>query len=113
MTDENLTTVDKAVMLVTGAIFVIAMPVIGLIVTLAGSMSPMVTYMTGESSGYALSAGAIPEGAQVATTPLVGPNARAALIAVALVLFGLLAIYKLFQPGAEPTGTVVGDRAEN
>lgn len=113
MATENVTTVEKAVMLVTGALFVIAMPVIGLIVTFAGSMSPMVAYSTGESSGYALSAGGIPEGAQVVASPVIGPNTRAMLIAVGLVLFGLLAVYKLFQPAGEPTETVVGESTQN
>jgi len=113
MTDETITTVEKAVMLANAALVVIAMPVIGLIVTLGGSMSPMVSWVQGESSGYALSAAGIPEGAQVAASPLIGPNARALLIAVALVLFGLLAVYKLFQPGAEPSESVVPSSTEN
>jgi len=105
MTEQTVTTVEKLVMLVTGALVIVAMPVLGLIVTVTGSMSPMVVYSQGDSSGYALAPGAIPEGAEILTTPIIGPNARAMLLAAALVLFGLLAVYKLFQPepGAAPT----------
>ena len=105
MTEENISTVDKAVMIVVGALVVIAMPILGLIVTVTGSMSPMIAWAQGESSGYALSAAGVPEGAEIVASPIVGPNARAMLLAIALVLLGLLAVYKLVQPGSSGTPT--------
>lgn len=113
MTQESVTTVEKAVMLVVGALVVVAMPVLGLIVTLGGSMSPMYSWAQGDSSGYALSPAGAPEGAEIVASPLIGPNARAMLIAVALVLLGLLAVYKLVQPGGEPTETTFPESTEN
>ena len=94
MTDE-ITSVERVGMLLIGALVVIAMPVLGLLVTLTGSMSPMVSYSTAESSGYALTTGAIPDGAAVTAAPIVEPNLRAAMLAVAVVILGFLAIYRL------------------
>ncbi len=113
MTTEPITAVEKAVMLVFGALIVLAMPVLGLIVTVTGSMSPMIAWAQGESSGYALSAAGVPEGAEIVASPIIGPNARAMLIAVALVLLGLLAVYKLFQPSGEATETTFTETTEN
>ncbi|MFB6266142.1 MAG: hypothetical protein ABEI31_00675 [Halodesulfurarchaeum sp.] len=113
MAREPVTTVEKAVMLVVGALMVIAFPLIGFIVTVAGSMSPMITYSQGDSTGHALSRAGVPDGAQIVSSPLVGPNLRAYLIAIGLVLFGLLAIYLVFRPGEKPAETAVGERAEH
>jgi len=82
-------------MIVFGALIVIAMPIIGLINTFAGSMSGMFEYVEGEESGYALSQAGVPEAAEITAQPIVGPNVRAILIAVALIVLGLLAVYRL------------------
>lgn len=113
MTEDNITTVDRAVMLAGGALVLIAMPILGILVTLSGSMSPMVAWAKGDSSGHALAASGIPDGAHVVSSPFIGPNARAALVVLAVVLFGLLALYKVAQLRAEPTSTAVGTSSEH
>ncbi|MFB6114155.1 MAG: hypothetical protein ABEJ58_08670 [Halodesulfurarchaeum sp.] len=113
MTEENITAVDKAVMIASGALVVLGMPVAGILVTITGSMSPMVTWAKGDSTGHALSAAGIPEGAQVVSSPLILPNTRALLLVIAVLLLGLLALYKLFQSPAEPAPTPVGASSEN
>ena len=113
MTTEPIDTVEKAVMLVVGALVVIAMPVLGLLVTVTGSMSPMLTYTQGDSSGHALAAGGVPDGATIVNTPIIGPNARAMLIAAALVLLGFLAVYKLFAPSAGGAETSYPESTRN
>ena len=113
MTEENISTVDKAVMLASGALVLIAMPIVGLIVTFGGSMSPMLTWVQGESSGHALSAAGVPEGAQIVASPLIGPNLRAALLVLALTLMGILAVYKLLQVGGQPVSAPTSTTTRN
>ncbi|AOW79911.1 hypothetical protein HTSR_0720 [Halodesulfurarchaeum formicicum] len=111
MTQEHITAVEQAGMVIIGALVVIAMPVIGLLVTLTGSMSPMISYATEDGTAYALSQSAVPEGAEILATPLVGPNVRAAMLAIALVVLGVVAVYRLVAvsgrkqtPTAAPSG---------
>lgn len=95
MTQEHLTAVERTGMIVIGALLVIAMPIIGTLNTIGGSMSAMIAYTEGDSSGYALTQAAVPEAAEITATPLVGPNTRAWLILVALLVLGAVAIYRL------------------
>ncbi len=93
-------------MIVIGALVVIALPIIGTLNTVGGSMSAMIAYAEGESSGYALTQAAVPEAAEITASPLVGPNTRAILIAVAILVLGAVAVYRLISlSGAEPSPT--------
>ena len=95
MTADNTTPIERIGMVVFGALVVIAMPVLGLINTLGGSMSGMFEYVNGEESGYALSQAGVPEAADLTAAPIIAPNSRAILLAVALLVLGLLAVYRL------------------
>ncbi|AKH98111.1 hypothetical protein [Halanaeroarchaeum sulfurireducens] len=101
--EEHISPVERVGMLLIGALVVIAMPVLGLLVTVTGSMSAMVSYTTGDGAGHALTTGAIPDGATVTAAPVVEPNLRAIILSVALVLLGFLAIYRLLSvSGSKP-----------
>ncbi|MFB6153331.1 MAG: hypothetical protein ABEJ27_03670 [Halodesulfurarchaeum sp.] len=107
MTTQSIPTVDKLVMIAGMVLLLVALPIAGTVVTMGGSMSPMVTYTQGDSSGHALSVAGVPDGAQATSVPLIGVNTRAVLVALALVLFALLAVYKLVQGPAEAAETTV------
>jgi hypothetical protein len=108
MTHEKITTVERVGMVIFGGLVVLAMPILGLLNTFAGSMSGMVEYMDGESAGYALAQSGVPEAAEITATPIVGPNIRATLLAIGLIVFGLMVVYRLISvsgtdPNASPT----------
>lgn len=89
---------DKIAMWIGGGLIVLALPVMGLIVTLTGSMSPLYAYKAGEETGTVLAPALAPEGAEIVTSPLFSPNMRAWLIAIGLTIWGLYAIYRVFAP---------------
>ncbi|MFC7046601.1 hypothetical protein ACFQH6_15375 [Halobacteriaceae archaeon GCM10025711] len=89
---------DKLAMWIGGGLIILAIPVMGLIVTLTGSMSAMYAYTLGEESGYVLAPALAPEGAEIVASPLFSPNMRAWLIAIGLTIWGLYAIYRVFAP---------------
>lgn len=95
MTEAQPTPVERIGMIVIGALIAVAMPIIGIINTLGGSMSAMIAYAEGDSSGYALTQSGVPEAAEITASPIVGPNTRAVLILVALLILGILAVYRL------------------
>lgn len=106
MTQEHITAVERTGMIIIAALLVIAMPIIGILNTIGGSMSAMVAYTEGESSGYALAESAAPEAAEITASPMVGPNTRAVVIAAALIVLGALAIYRYVSlSGVEPSAT--------
>lgn len=95
MTQEHITAVERTGMIVIGALLVIALPIMGILNTIGGSMSAMIAYAEGDSSGYALTEAAVPEAAEITASPLVGPNFRAWLILLAILVLGGVAIYRL------------------
>jgi asparagine N-glycosylation enzyme membrane subunit Stt3 len=108
MTHDTITAVERAGMVVFATIVILALPIIGLLNTVGGSMSGMVEYMEGDAAGYALAQSAVPEAAEITATPVVGPNTRAALLAFGLVLFALLALYRFVSiSGTEPDAAPV------
>ncbi|MFB6082083.1 MAG: hypothetical protein ABEJ67_04595 [Halanaeroarchaeum sp.] len=100
----ELNTMDRIAMYLGGGLLVLALPVMGTIVILAGSMSPLYTYSQGDSTGYALAPGMAPEGAQIVSSPIFDPILRGYIVLIGLVIFMLLAVYKLFSP-APGSGT--------
>ena len=113
MTHESITTVERIVMLSTAGLVVLAMPALGLLVTLTGAMSPMITYTADDSTAQASSISAVPESAEIVTMPVVGPEIRAILLALGLLLLGFLAVYVAVQPSTGRRGTSVGVGTEN
>jgi hypothetical protein len=97
---HDLNLVDKIAMYVGGGLMILAIPVMGILTTLAGSMAPLYSYKAGEETGTVLAPSMAPEGAEIVTSPLFDPNLRAMLILGALVVWGLCGIYKLY--GGEP-----------
>ncbi|MFB6085182.1 MAG: hypothetical protein ABEJ84_00010 [Halodesulfurarchaeum sp.] len=95
MTQEHLTAVERTGMIVIGGLFVIALPIMGILNVIGGSMSAMIAYTKGDTSGHALTQAAVPEGAKITAAPLVGPNTRAWLILLALLVLGAVAVYRL------------------
>lgn len=96
----NITTADRIAMYVGGGLLVVAIPIMGLINVLAGYESPMYVYELTQggstTTGYAITPGTVPQGAELIHSPLIAPNIRAYLIAFAFIIFGLYAIYRLF-----------------
>jgi len=100
----NITTADRIAMYIGGGLMVLAIPVMGLINVLAGYESPMYVYETTQggstTTGYAITQGTVPQAAELIHSPLIAPNIRAYIIALALVIFGLYAAYRLFVHSA-------------
>lgn len=94
----NLSTMDKLAMYLGGGLLVLAIPVMGTIVILAGSMSPLYSYEAGEQSGYVLAPAMAPEGAQIVSSPIFDPVLRGYLILAGLIILMLLGVSKLFTP---------------
>jgi hypothetical protein len=88
-------TADRLAMYLGGGLIVLAIPVVGIINTLTGSMTPLYVYEGTEASGQAYSAAAVPQGAEVVSAPLVDPNVRAGMVALGLAIWGLFAVYRL------------------
>lgn len=101
-TQSDLDAMDRIAMFLGGGLIVLAIPVMGLVVTLAGSKSPMYIYeMTQDGrtvSGHALSAGGVPEGATIVSSPIIDPNVRAYIVALGLLIFGVYGVYRLLAP---------------
>jgi len=90
MTDTpTMSAIDRAAMLVGGALIGLGTVVLGLIETFVGNPSPVaVTTEAGE----------------VIATPTVPPNVRAGLIGLGLLIWGLYGFYRLATPmGGETT----------
>lgn len=94
----NLTTMDKLAMYVGGGLIILGIPVMGLIVTLGGSMSPLYAWETADKSGTVLAPSMAPEGASIVTSPIFDPVLRGYLVLLGLAIFMLLGVYKLFTP---------------
>ncbi|MFB6124357.1 MAG: hypothetical protein ABEJ59_00160 [Halanaeroarchaeum sp.] len=101
----NINTMDRIAMYLGGGLIVLALPVIGFIVTVAGSKSPLYAFQAGEQSGMVLSPALAPQGAQIVTSPVVDPLIRGYLVLLGLVIFALLGIYKLFTPSPDASTT--------
>lgn len=95
MTKENLTAVERLGMIVMGALVVIALPIMGILNTIGGSMSAMIAYTEGDSSGYALTQAGVPEAAEITATPLVSPTFRAWMLLLFILVLGGIAVYRL------------------
>jgi hypothetical protein len=94
-TQSDLTTLDKAAMWLGGGLIILAIPVMGLIVTLAGSNSALYTYQVEQGGEMVTQQGLhVPAGATAVTEPLFSPNLRGTIVLIGLVIFGLYAIYK-------------------
>lgn len=104
MSTNNLDLADKLAMGIGGGLIILAIPVMGLLTTLAGSMSPFYTYTVVEGGETVTKTGlgpAIPEGATIVTAPLFAPNMRATLVLIGLLVFALYGVYKVFNPSEE------------
>jgi hypothetical protein len=99
---------DRIAMYVGGGLLVLAIPVMGLATTLAGSTTPLYVYETADGSGQVLAPALAPEGAEIVSAPLVDPNLRAALVLAALAVWAAYAVYRLFTAGGEDASTRTG-----
>jgi hypothetical protein len=93
---RQLDIVDKIAMYVGGGLMVLAIPVMGILTTITGSMAPLYAYKAGEETGHVLAPSLAPEGAEIVSSPLVDPNLRAAMVLLALLVWGGCAVYKLY-----------------
>ncbi|MFB6195351.1 MAG: hypothetical protein ABEI80_04205 [Haloplanus sp.] len=115
MTD--LTLADRIAMYIGGGLLVLAIPVLGIINVLAGYESPMYVYRMTQggstTTGYAITPGTVPQGAELVHSPLIAPNLRAYLVALGLIIFGLYGVYRLFvhgpREGTQEYVTATGD----
>ncbi|MFB6094806.1 MAG: hypothetical protein ABEJ77_07680 [Halanaeroarchaeum sp.] len=94
----NLPTIDKLVMYVSGGLLALAIPVMGTIVILTGSMSPL--YVTSKG-GHVLAPSMAPQGQEIVTSPIFDPILRGYLVLIALVIFMLYAVYRLVVPNPQ------------
>ncbi|MFB6192233.1 MAG: hypothetical protein ABEI11_02795, partial [Haloarculaceae archaeon] len=72
MTDDTLDIADKVTMIVGGGLILLAIPVIGFLTTVAGSMSPLYKYQVTEGGETVVKYGieaSIPEGATILVDP--------------------------------------------
>ncbi|MFW6383990.1 MAG: hypothetical protein ACOCZC_01165 [Halodesulfurarchaeum sp.] len=113
MTDEHLTGPERVGMIVINALVLVALPLTGLLSIFGGSMSGMVEYVEDGEAGYALAQSGVPDAAEITATPIVGINTRAWLLLVAIVVLGLLAVYRLsvLANGSSPTRVSGGSEA--
>lgn len=99
MTKNNPGVVDKITMAIGGALLLIAIPIMGIINVVAGSETPLYVYeltQGGETTtGQVIATELAPEGASIIHSPPFDPNMRAILVALALTVFGLFAVYRL------------------
>lgn len=118
MNTDKLGLADKLALGFGCGLIVLAIPVMGLLTTIAGWMSS--SYSTG--AYYTYKAGgevqqglgpAIPDGATVTSMPLFGPNLRGGLVLIGLLVFALFGVYKLVAgrttSAAETTVATAGD----
>jgi multisubunit Na+/H+ antiporter MnhB subunit len=113
MTDE-IDIADRIAMYVGGGLILLAIPVMGLVNTLAGSMAPLYAYEAGEKTGLVYAPAAAPEGAEIVTSPLFDPHLRAGLVALGLLTWAGLGVYKLVagEPGSTTTRTTTAGTAD-
>jgi len=100
MTNNNLDIVDKLAMGIGGGLIILAIPVMGFLTTITGSMSAFYTYTVMEGGEAVTKTGvgpAIPAGAEIVNAPLFAPNLRATLVLLGLVVFALYGAYKAFN----------------
>ena len=111
MTTEHLTAFERAAMIVFAGLLILAMPVIGVLNTIAGSMSGMIEYGEGDSAGYALAQSGVPEGVDVTAMPIIEPNLRATILAVALIVLALMVVYRFISisGGSTASAAPAGD----
>lgn len=106
MTDNNLDLADKLAMGIGGGLIILAIPVMGFLTTITGSMSALYEYKVVENGEEVVKQGvgaAIPQGAEIVTAPLFAPNLRAGLVFLGLLVFALYGVYKVFNAGDVPT----------
>lgn len=116
MNMDKLDLADKIAMGVGGGLIILAIPVMGFLTTITGSMSPLYTYKVAKGGETVTKHGvgpAVPASAEVVNAPLFGPNMRAGLVFLGLLVFALYGAYKLFTGGTESaeqtTATPTGD----
>lgn len=100
MTDK-LDLADKLAMGIGGGLIILAIPVMGFITTITGSLSPLYKYEVMEGGEAVVKYGvgpAIPDGATILAAPLFAPNMRAWLVLIGLLILALYAVYKAFTP---------------
>jgi hypothetical protein len=111
MTDDTLDIVDKLAMTVGGGLILLAIPVIGFLTTITGSMSPLYEYQVTNKAGETVVktglAKNIPDGATILTEPLVDPMTRAWIVFVGLLVLAGYAVYRVLAPktSASESGT--------
>lgn len=98
---NEIDTMDRIAMYIGGGLILLALPVMGFIVVIAGSASPLYTYQAGDTTGRVLAPSLAPEGATIVTSPIFDPILRGYIVLLGLVIFALFGIYKLFTPGEE------------
>lgn len=113
MTDE-LDLADRIAMYLGGGLIVLAIPVMGIVNTLAGSLAPLYAYEAGEQSGLVYAPSMAPEGAEIVTSPIFDPNVRAGLVALGLLIWAGFAVYKLVagEPGTAARRTTTAGAAD-
>lgn len=106
MTTDTLDLADKIAMGLGGGLIILAIPIMGFLTTIAGSHSPLYTYKVMENGEAVVKHGvgpAIPAGAEIVTSPLFGPNMRAGLVLLGLLVFAVYGAYKAFAVSEVPT----------
>lgn len=101
MTNDKLDLADKLAMGIGGGLIILAIPVMGFLTTITGSMSPYYTIRVmenGEAVTKTVLGPAIPAGAEIVNAPLFAPNLRASLVLIGLLVFALYGVYKAFRP---------------
>jgi multisubunit Na+/H+ antiporter MnhB subunit len=96
----DLDLADRIAMYVGGGLLLLAIPVAGLVTTLAGSTTPLYVYETADGSGQVLAPALAPDGAEVVSAPLVDPNLRATLVLAGLLVWGAYGAYRLATAAA-------------
>ena len=102
--NDNLDLADKLAMGIGGGLIILAIPVMGFITTITGSLSPLYKYEVMKNGEAVVQHGvgpAIPDGATILTAPLFAPNMRAWLVLVGLLVFAIYGVYKAFSGAAE------------
>lgn len=104
MTKFNLDLADKLAMGIGGGLIILAIPVMGFLTTITGSMSPFYQYKVMENGEAVVKQGvaaSIPQGAEIVNAPLFSPSLRAWLVFLGLLVFALYGVYKAFSGAAE------------
>lgn len=106
MSNNELDLADKLAMGIGGGLIILAIPVMGFLTTITGSMSAFYEYKVVEGGEEVVKQGvgaAIPQGAEIVNAPLFAPNLRAGLVFLGLLVFALYGVYKVFNPSEIPT----------